>query len=88
MSISPDDKKVIEYYLKDVTRRAILQSASQDECVALFTARIGRLITSDREEWARTLELVRKHSKLLKQKEIIEMDSLHQEFTKKTAATA
>lgn len=88
LHFSIDDGKVIQYYLKDIARRAVLQSASQDECEAMLTSRIGRLITSDKEEWRRTIELVREQHELLTQKEIVEIDTLHQRFKKKSAVIA
>lgn len=81
--LSPEDKRVIEYHLKDVARHAVLENTSTEECIAIFNGRIERLIKGDKQEWENVLELARRHRNFITQMDIVLMDDLFRHFIKK-----
>lgn len=80
LGFSEQDKRVIEYYLKDVARKAVLEDTSREECVGIFIARIDRLVFSDKSEWERVRELVQQNRRSLISEEIDELDKLSCHF--------
>jgi len=51
IDLSSEDKRVIEYYLKDVSQHPVSANATIQECVHLFQIRVKLLKDDDEEEW-------------------------------------
>ena len=83
INFNTEDKKVIEYHLKDVAQRAVIEDTSQEECIAIFKGRLSRLITGLREEWLNTANLVSRHRLLISDKEAKTIDDLCRCYFKK-----
>ncbi len=80
LTFTEDDKKVIEYHLKDVARESVLTDTSLEECTAIFVSRINRLVLAEKREWERIRELIQKNKGSLSDEEILEFDYLSRYF--------
>lgn len=60
-----EDKRAIEYYLKDVSHRPVKQDYSQDQCVKVFEERIVAMITNKASEWEAFRELVERYENII-----------------------
>jgi hypothetical protein len=82
-NLTPEDKRVLEYHLKDVARHAVLANTSIEECVAIFESRITRLIEGDHDQWESFLEIIRRYKNFLTKLDFITVDEFFRYFTKK-----
>lgn len=83
MTLNPEEKKVVEYHLKDVAQRTVIEDTSQEECVAIFKGRLSRLAKGYREEWINTANLISRHRLLISDNEAETLDTMCRAFFKK-----
>lgn len=82
----PEEKLAIEYFLKDVAKRSVIQEITEGECVHMMSERILRLTESDQYEWSRIIETICENSSVLTIEDLNNFNDLHTFFTKKEAA--
>ena len=78
--IENDDKKVIEYYLKDCARHAVSANLSPEECSVIFCGRINRLANRDKREWTEVTERIKENLSVLGKGYVSELYKLQKQI--------
>jgi hypothetical protein len=65
LTFTPQETEALEHHLKNAGRGAVLEDTPTEDCVAVFVARITRVITQDDAEIYQIIDLMNQRQALL-----------------------
>lgn len=65
-----EEKKVVEYYLKDVAQQTVKEHMSLDQCLEIFKERLQKLVSKNQSEWTRISEITSQLEEFLEPEDI------------------
>ncbi len=80
--VTGQEQRVIEYYVKDVSRRPVHEDTSHAELANIFIEKIILLRQGDFDEWEEFRQMKEDFKKDITAEEVLDFDSLVLHFTK------